>query len=308
MVVGGLCALVHGAASPLMLLVYGMMTNTFVAYELEVQELSNPNKTCINNTIAWTNGSQFVTSDNGTVLCGVDIEAQMTMFAYYYVGIGVGVLIVSYFQIALWVTAAARQIQRIRKTYFRKIMRMEIGWFDCNSVGELNTRISDDINKINNAIADQVSIFIERISTFFFGFMVGFIGGWKLTLVVIAVSPLIGLAAGLMAMAVARLTGRELEAYAKAGAVADEVLSSIRTVAAFGGEEKEAERYDRNLVEAQNWGVKKGTIIGLFQGYLWCIIFLCYALAFWYGSKLVIETKELSPGSLIQVWGKLTSL
>ncbi|KAG8000685.1 Bile salt export pump [Nibea albiflora] len=181
-------------------------------------------------------------------------------------------------------------------------MRMEIGWFDCNSVGELNTRISDDINKINNAIADQMSIFIERISTFVFGFMVGFIGGWKLTLVVIAVSPLIGLAAGLMAMAVARLTGRELKAYAKAGAVADEVLSSIRTVAAFGGQEKEAERYDGNLEEAQVWGVKKGTIIGLFQGYLWCIIFLYCALAFWYGSKLVIDTKELTPGHLIQVF------
>uniref|UniRef100_A0A8C7K0K5 ATP-binding cassette, sub-family B (MDR/TAP), member 11a n=1 Tax=Oncorhynchus kisutch TaxID=8019 RepID=A0A8C7K0K5_ONCKI len=287
MVVGGLCALVHGAASPLMLLVYGMMTNTFVAYELEVQELADPNKTCINNTINWINVDTFIL---------VDIEAQMTMFAYYYVGIGLGVLIVSYFQIALWVSAAARQIQRIRKTYFRKVMRMEIGWFDCNSVGELNTRISDDINKINNAIADQVSIFIERISTFIFGFMVGFIGGWKLTLVVIAVSPLIGLAA------VARLTGRELQAYAKAGSVADEVLSSIRTVAAFGGEDKEVERYDKNLIEAQNWGVKKGTIIGVFQGYLWCIIFLCYALAFWYGSKLVIETKELSPGTLIQVF------
>lgn len=61
-------------------------------------------------------------------------------------------------------------------------------------------------------------------------------------------------------------------------------------------------RYDKNLVEAQAWGIKKGAIIGVFQGYLWCIIFLCYALAFWYGSKLVIETKELSPGSLVQVW------
>lgn len=29
----------------------------------------------------------------------VDIEAQMTMFAYYYIGIGLGVLIVSYFQV-----------------------------------------------------------------------------------------------------------------------------------------------------------------------------------------------------------------
>nr|ALU63321.1 ATP-binding cassette sub-family B member 11b [Oryzias melastigma] len=302
MVVGGLCALVHGAATPLMLLVYGMMTDTFVAYELEVQELKDPNKECLNDTIYWTNGSIYETDDNQTVACGVNIEVQMTQFAYYYIGIGSGVLLVSYFQIMLWVSAAARQTQRIRKTYFRKVMQMEIGWFDCNSVGELNTRISDDINKINNAIADQVSIFIERISTFIFGFMVGFIGGWKLTLVVVAVSPLIGLGAGLMAMAVARLTGRELKAYAKAGAVADEVLSSIRTVAAFGGEEKEAERYDRNLVEAQNWGVKKGSIIGVFQGYLWCIIFLCYALAFWYGSKLVIDTKELSPGDLIQVF------
>ncbi|KAJ8352305.1 hypothetical protein SKAU_G00237810 [Synaphobranchus kaupii] len=302
MAVGGVCSLVHGAAFPLMLLVYGMMTDTFVAYELEFQELADPNKTCTNNTVTWINGSIVELTDNSTVYCGVDMEGQMTMFAYYFVGIGVAVMLLSYFQIALWVTAAARQIQAIRKTFFRKVMCMEIGWFDCNSVGELNTRISDDINKINNAIADQVSIFIERISTFIFGFMVGFMGGWKLTLVVIAVSPLIGLAAGLMAMAVAKLTGRELLAYAKAGAVADEVLSSIRTVAAFGGEEKEVERYDRNLVEAQNWGVKKGTIIGLFQGYLWCIIFLCYALAFWYGSKLVIDTKELSPGGLIQVF------
>ncbi|XP_044222566.1 bile salt export pump isoform X2 [Thunnus albacares] len=302
MVVGSLCALIHGAASPLMLLVYGMMTDTFVAYELEVQELKDPNKECNNNTIYWKNGSIYETPENRTVYCGVNIEGQMTKFAYYYVGIGLAVLFVSYFQITLWVSVAARQIQRIRKTYFRKVMRMEIGWFDCNSVGELNTRISDDINKINSAIADQVSIFIERLSTFVFGFMVGFMGGWKLTLVVIAVSPLIGMAAGLMAMAVARLTGQELRAYAKAGAVADEVLSSIRTVAAFSGEEKEAERYDKNLVEAQNWGVKKGMIIGVFQGYLWCIIFLCYALAFWYGSKLVIDTKELSPGGLIQVF------
>ncbi|XP_056287817.1 bile salt export pump isoform X2 [Pseudoliparis swirei] len=302
MVVGGLCALIHGAASPLMLLVYSRMTNTFVSYEIEVQALKDENKICNNNTIYWKNDSIYQTAENGSVYCGVDIEAEMTMFAYYYIWIGLGVMFVSYFQIVFWMLAASRQTDTMRKTYFRKIMQMEIGWFDCNSVGELNTRMSDDINKINNAIADQVSIFIERMSTFVFGFMVGFIGGWKLTLVVIAVSPLIGVAAGLMAMAVARLTGRELMSYAKAGAVADEVLSSIRTVAAFGGEEKETERYDKNLAEAQIWGVKKGTVIGVFQGYLWCIVFFCFALAFWYGSKLVIETKELSPGTLIQVF------
>ncbi|NXS36520.1 ABCBB protein, partial [Pomatostomus ruficeps] len=102
--------------------------------------------------------------------------------------------------------------------------------------------------------------------------------------------------------AVAKLTGRELKAYAKAGAVADEVLSSIRTVAAFGGEKKEVERYDKNLVFAQHWGIRKGIIMGIFTGYMWFIIFLSYALAFWYGSKLVLEEEEYSPGTLLQVF------
>uniref|UniRef100_A0A8B9KUI8 ATP-binding cassette, sub-family B (MDR/TAP), member 11b n=1 Tax=Astyanax mexicanus TaxID=7994 RepID=A0A8B9KUI8_ASTMX len=105
-----------------------------------------------------------------------------------------------------------------------------------------------------------------------------------------------------MALFVAKLTGRELQAYAKAGAVADEVLSSIRTVAAFGGEKKEVERYDHNLISAQRWGIRKGLIMGFFTGYLWFIIFLCYALAFWYGSSLVVDTLEYSPGTLLQVF------
>lgn len=39
------------------------------------------------------------------------------------------------------------------------------------------------------------------------------------------------------------MTSKELEAYAKAGAVAEEVFGAVRTVVAFGGQEKEALRY-----------------------------------------------------------------
>ncbi|KAJ8352304.1 hypothetical protein SKAU_G00237800 [Synaphobranchus kaupii] len=304
MIGGGVCALVHGSAQPLMLLVFGMLTDAFIDYDMELHELANPNKTCVNSTIQWKNLSSEENFElNMTRPCGfMEIEDQMTYFAYYYVGIGLSVFILGYLQIYLWVTSAARQIQIIRKTYFRKVMRMEIGWFDCNSVGELNTRMSDDINKINDAIADQVGIFIQRFTTFVSGFMLGFVKGWKLTLVMIAASPLIGVGAALMALFVAKLTGQELLAYAKAGAVADEVLSSMRTVAAFGGENKEVDRYDKNLISAQQWGIRKGIIMGFFTGYLWFIIFLCYALAFWYGSTLVLDTVEYTPGTLLQVF------
>uniref|UniRef100_A0A672TGR4 Bile salt export pump n=1 Tax=Strigops habroptila TaxID=2489341 RepID=A0A672TGR4_STRHB len=278
MVVGGFCAIVHGAAQPAVLLVFGAMADTFIEYDIEI--IAN----------SFFNFFFFFSRL-------LDIEQEMTKFAGYYGGIGCAILVLGYLQICLWVVAAARQIQKIRKAYFRKVMRMDIGWFDCTSVGELNTRITDDVNKINEAIADQVAIFIQRLTTFVCGFLLGFVSGWKLTLVIIAVSPLIGIGA-----AVAKLTGRELKAYAKAGAVADEVLSSIRTVAAFGGEKREVERYDKNLVYAQHWGIRKGIIIGVFTGYMWVIIFLSYALAFWYGSKLVLEEEEYSPGTLLQVF------
>uniref|UniRef100_A0A8C5S1X1 Bile salt export pump n=1 Tax=Laticauda laticaudata TaxID=8630 RepID=A0A8C5S1X1_LATLA len=286
MLSGAICAIIHGTAQPAMLIVFGIMTDTFIQYDIEKQELQDPNKGYVSVLI---NFSFFLHRL-------LDIESQMIYFASSYAVTGFAVLVLGYLQICLWVTSAARQTQQIRKAYFRKIMRMDIGWFDCTSVGELNTRISDDINKINDAIADQVAIFIQRFTTFVCGFLLGFVRGWKLTLVIIAVSPLIGIGS------VAKLTGLELKAYAKAGAIADEVLSSIRTVAAFGGEKKEVERYDKNLVFAQNWGIRKGIIMGLFTGYIWCIIFLCYALAFWYGSKLVLEEEEYSAGTLLQVF------
>lgn len=299
MVAGALGAIVHGAALPFMLLVFGKMADAFIEYDLETQELQDPSKMCLNNSIMWVNGT---TIPNATACGHTDIEAELTTFAFYYLGIGCIVLLVGYLQICFWVMAAARQVLRIRQAFFHNIMRMEIGWFDVNSVGELNTRISDDINKINDAIADKMSIFIQRFTTFVCGFLIGFLNGWKLTLVILAVSPLLGLGGALMGSFVARMTGRELRAYAKAGAVAEEVLSSIRTVAAFGGEKKEEDRYDKNLVMAQKWGIWKGMILGFFQGYMWFIIFLCYALAFWYGSNLVLEEEEYSPGTLLQVF------
>ncbi|XP_068936293.1 bile salt export pump [Petaurus breviceps papuanus] len=299
---GSCCAFLHGMAQPGMLLIFGLMTDAYIAYDIELQELSIPGKICVNNTIVWANSSLNYNETNGT-RCGVlDIESEMIVYAGYYAAAGVLVFILGYFQICFWVIAAAHQIQKIRQVYFRKVMRMEMGWFDCNSVGELNTRISDDINRINDAIADQVAIFIQRMTTCVSGFLLGFYQGWKLTLVMISVSPLLGIGATVIGLSVAKFTGKELKAYAKAGSVADEVLSSIRTVAAFGGEKKEVERYEKNLVYAQRWGTLKGMIMGLFTGYMWCIIFMSYSLAFWYGSKLVLEESEYTPGILLQVF------
>ena len=64
-------------------------------------------------------------------------------FAINYSILGFIVLIAAYGQVAFWTLAAGRQATRIRKLFFHRIMQQDIGWFDVNETGELNTRLTE---------------------------------------------------------------------------------------------------------------------------------------------------------------------
>jgi ATP-binding cassette, subfamily B (MDR/TAP), member 1 len=48
-----------------------------------------------------------------------------------------------------------------------------------------------DVNKIKDAIGDKLGANISYMSTFFSGLIIAFIKGWKLTLVVMSISPIL---------------------------------------------------------------------------------------------------------------------
>uniref|UniRef100_F7GTL2 ATP binding cassette subfamily B member 4 n=1 Tax=Macaca mulatta TaxID=9544 RepID=F7GTL2_MACMU len=288
MVVGTLAAIIHGAGLPLMMLVFGDMTDTFA----NAGNLGDLGALLFNNT----NSSNI--TDTVPVM---NLEEDMTRYAYYYSGIGAGVLVAAYIQVSFWCLAAGRQIHKIRKQFFHAIMRQEIGWFDVHDVGELNTRLTDDVSKINEGIGDKIGMFFQSMATFFTGFIVGFTRGWKLTVVILAISPVLGLSAAAWAKILSSFTDKELLAYAKAGAVAEEVLAAIRTVIAFGGQKKELERYNKNLEEAKRIGIKKAITANISIGAAFLLIYTSYALAFWYGTTLVLS-KEYSIGQVLTVF------
>lgn len=72
MFVGSLCAFLHGLSHPGVLLIFGTMTDVFIDYDIELQELQVPGKACINNTIVWINSSLHQNVTNGT-RCGYAI-------------------------------------------------------------------------------------------------------------------------------------------------------------------------------------------------------------------------------------------
>ncbi|XP_048881337.1 ATP-dependent translocase ABCB1 isoform X27 [Brienomyrus brachyistius] len=281
MIVGLLCAAANGVALPLMCVVFGQMTDSFV-------QSSRPlNLSALGNVTP-----SYASSDNCPTIPGVDIETMMANRAYYFVGIGVAVLILGTSQVTLFLLAATRQTKRIRERYFHSVIHQQMGWFDTHQIGVLITRLTDDINTINDGLGDKICLFVQLFCTFIAGLIIGFVNGWKLTLVILAVSPLLAGSAAVWSTIIATLTSKELSAYAKAGAVAEEILVAIRTVVAFNGQKKAVEKYESNLVEARNFGVKKAITTNVSMGLTQFIIFGTYALAFWYGTKLSVDEPE----------------
>ena len=72
--------------------------------------------------------------------------------------------------------------------------------------------------------------FIQLISTFFGGFVIAFIKGWLLTLVLLSCIPVIVIAGGVMASMMSKMASRGQIAYAAAGNVVEQTVGSIRTV------------------------------------------------------------------------------
>ncbi|KAF0430296.1 P-loop containing nucleoside triphosphate hydrolase protein [Gigaspora margarita] len=276
MVVGSIASLALGAAIPVMTILFAGFINTFFVFVLQ-------QNTCYPE-------------------CRAAAEQQLDdgvrNYALQFIGLGVAVFAAGYLQMCLWMIAGERQANRLRSLYYSAILRQDITFFDTVSTGDVTTRISGDISLFQEGISEKVGQILQYAATFFGGFIIGFIKGWKLTLVLCTVFPLMAAAGGFMARALSRGTSEGQDAYAAAGGVAEQVFSGIRTVTAFGGQKREIERYTEQLRRAYNLGKRKAYVSGAGLGVLTFIMFGCYGLAFWYGSILVVNHETTGPDIL----------
>ncbi|KAJ8320446.1 hypothetical protein KUTeg_002033 [Tegillarca granosa] len=200
MIFGSLMAIVHGTGFPLLSLVFGDVTNTFISGPGGANRNVSPNMSLPNMTIA-------------------DFNEKMTQSAL--------------------------------KKFFHAIMRQEISWFDERQSGELTTRLADDLEKVKDGMGDKFSFVIQFASAFFSGFGVGFWKGWKMTLVMMSLSPLLAICASLMGK-----------------------IKSLIVKPVING-------YEKALLESRSLGIKKGNFNGFFIGLTYLVMFGTYALAFW---------------------------
>ena len=222
-------AVICGAVFPLMFYIFGDLTDVFSQFDNPLTQLTDKE-----------------------LMSGVlDIVWKMC-------SIGGAMWVSHYIFVACLNYAAERQVLRIRKEFFRAVLRQDLAWYDTTTTAEFATRMTEDLNKMQDGIGEKVGMLIRFIVTGLGSFIIPYIQNWRISLVLTAIVPVMAIMGGVMGKIMAAASKGEMDTYGKAGAIAEEVLSSIRTVVAFGGQKKELENYSQALKEAKKHSIIKG--------------------------------------------------
>ncbi|CAN6349641.1 unnamed protein product [Urochloa humidicola] len=222
-----------------------------------------------------------------------DAEFWSSMFlvfgAVYFLSLPLG----SY----LFSVAGCKLIRRIRLMTFEKVVNMEIEWFDYpeNSSGAIGARLSADAAKVRGLVGDALQLAVQNSSTLVAGLVIAFVSNWQLSLIILALIPLIGLNGWIQMKFIQGFSADAKLMYEEASQVANDAVSSIRTVASFSAEEKVMDLYKKKCEGPIRAGIRTGIINGIGFGVSIFLLFGVYAVSFYAGARLVEDGKTTFP-------------
>ncbi|CAL4889521.1 unnamed protein product [Urochloa decumbens] len=189
-----------------------------------------------------------------------------------------------------WTRTAERQASRMRERYLRAVLRQDVEYFDLNagSTSEVIASVSNDSLAVQDVLSEKLPNFVMHCSEFIGSYAVGFALLWRLTLVGLPVVLLLIVPGFLYGRALVGLARRIREQYARPGTIAEQAVSSVRTVYSLVAESHTTAQFSAALKESARLGIKQGLGKGVAVGSSG-ISFAIYGFNVWYGSHLVMD-------------------
>ncbi|GAA5918154.1 hypothetical protein JCM1841_005277 [Sporobolomyces salmonicolor] len=279
--IGLICAVAAGAAQPVMTIAFGNLTTAFTQYATISQVASS--------------------SPEAIAAARSHLYSEVNKDVLILVYIGIGSFVATFIYMGTWVYTGETTTRRIREKYLRAVLRQNVAFFDKMGPGEITTRIETDTHLIQEGISDKVPMSLFFLGAFFTGFIVAIVRNWRLALVISTIIPCIAIAGGAMNKFISDYKTRQLAATARGATLAEEVISSVRSAHAFGTQNKLADLYDEANQETENLGQKSARFNGLGLGVFFFIIYCSYALAFFYGTTLILQGRA-NAGQIVNVF------
>ena len=223
----------------------------------------------------------------------------------------VGIVIILFFlknvsnYFALFFSTLIRNgvIKDLKKNIYEKIVVLPLEYFSKNKKGDLISRMSSDVNEVQNSFLSIIEIFIRDPLTIIFTLGAMFIISYKLTVFVIIFIPFSGFIISFIGKTLKRKSLLVQKEQAELTSITEETINGIKIIKSFLAENFFISKFDETnsrflnfsnkLINRQNIAAPLSEFLGI----------LVIGVLLWYGGKLVLIEMELKPAAFITYMG-----
>ncbi len=205
---------------------------------------------------------------------------------------------VSYFRVVLFAKAAENGIADIRRALYEKLISLPVVFYEKSRVGELISRVTGDVEKLESAFSITIAEFIRQVILLLTGVIFLAFTTPTLALVMLATIPVVVIGGFFFGKYIRRLSKERQNALADTNIVLSETLSSINAVKAFTNEMFESNRYSNSMANMVNIALRFAKGRAIFSVFIVVIFFGALIFIIWMGAKL-IESGSMEVGQLV---------
>lgn len=179
----------------------------------------------------------------------------------------------------------------LRNALYTRLQRMSLRFFTNTRVGELMSRLNNDVvgaqNAISNTLVGIVTHTIQAVAVL----SVMLTLEWRLTLISVMIMPLFMLSARMLGKKLRDISRNQMEANAQMNAMMNETLNigGALLVKLFGRQEYEVDIFSQRAGQVKNLGVRRAFIGSIFVAIIGLIAAIGSALVFGVGGFFVIK-------------------
>ncbi len=194
--------------------------------------------------------------------------------------------------------SSSKVIVDLRKNLFDHIQKQSFSFFDENNTGELMSRIKEDTENIMNAICYGAMLFLEQVVYFIIASVILFTINWKLTLISLVTMPIIEYVVFKLEKQVGMTYGKISDQRALLNTTAEQNISGVRVVKAFGREKHEIQKFLRQNEENYRINLEQAMAMAKYNPPIEFLSNLVLVLVVSFGGYFVIG-EEMTLGTLV---------
>src|SRR6266550_1051146 len=193
---------------------------------------------------------------------------------------------VQYLQVRIMQNVGQQTLYDLRKEVFERLQRLPMSFFDRTPVGRLVTRVTTDVDALNDLFATGIAAMVNDALLLVLFIFIMLEMNWKLALATFAVLPLLFLCTWIFRDKVRDANRRIRTAIARINAFLQEHISGMSVVQLFNRERKSSEQFaELNRIHMEAY---KDAILAFAVFFPAVELFSTTAIAvvFWYGGLL----------------------